>query len=186
MAEDAVCRARLAEERRELAKGALPVGFSARPVRLADGSVDMRRWRLGIKPLAASAYRLPSAGATYNVEVDFPASYPIAPPVARFNPPIFHTNVFPDSGSVCLSMLLAEGHHGGRVSQHWSASVTLREVMVALQTFLEEPNPGSVANAEACEMLRKPDGRAQFEKRVKADALKYEARLAEVMKKAAP
>ena len=184
--DDGLCRARLAEERRDLARGELPVGFSARPVKLPDGSSDIRRWRLGIKPKEGSAYKLPGAGATYNVELDFPADYPLAPPRARFEPPIFHTNVFPDNGSVCLSLLLEPGHHGGRVSQHWSASVRMKEILLGLQAFLEEPNPESVANGEACKMLSKSGGgQASFQARVKAEALTYEARLAAHLAKTA-
>jgi ubiquitin-conjugating enzyme E2 I len=169
--DDGLCRARLAEERRDLARGELPVGFMARPVKLPDGSTELRKWRLGIKPKEGSAYKLPGAGATYAVELDFPTSYPLAPPVARFSPPIFHTNVFKDNGSVCLSLLLEPGHHGGRVSQHWSASVRMRDILLGLQTFLDEPNAASVANAEACEMLSK-HGRERYDARVKAEAVR--------------
>ena len=173
--DELLCRARLAAERKDLSQGALPVGFSARPAKAADGSVDLRRWRLGIRPAATSAYKLPTAGATYNVELDFPASYPEAPPIARFAPPIFHTNVFPNDGAVCLSLLLAD--HGGRVSQHWSPTVTMREILLGLQTFFDEPNATSVANAEASELLS-AKGRERYDERVKADARTYEARLA--------
>ena len=81
------------------------------------------------------------------------------------------TNVFPDDGAVCLSMLLEEGHHKGTVSQHYSPSVTIRDLLLGLQTFLEEPNPGSVANPEACEMLRKPGGKKLYEARAALVAL---------------
>lgn len=143
LGEDSLCRARLAEERRALQRGGLPVGFSARPRKAADGSVDLRTWSCGIAPRAGSAYRLPTPGATLNVELTFPASYPLSPPTAAFKPPIFHTNVFPGTGSVCVSMLLSEGHHGGRVSQHYQPSISLRDILVGLQVLLEEPNPAS-------------------------------------------
>lgn len=93
--------------------------------------------------------------------------------------------MFPDDGAVCLSMLLEEGHHKGTVSQHYSPSVTIRDLLLGLQTFLEEPNPGSVANPEACEMLRKPGGKKLFEARAAADAKAYESKLAAMLAKGA-
>jgi len=174
--DDGLCRARLAEERRDLARGELPVGFSARPVKLPDGSSDIRKWRLGIKPKEGSAYKLPGAGATYNVELDFPADYPLVPPRARFAPPIFHTNVWP-SGIVCLSLLLEQGHHAGMGhAGFWQASRSFADILNALAVFLDEPNPDSIANADACALLKR-DERA-YRAAVAADVASYPARLA--------
>ena len=60
----------------------------------------------------------------------------------------------------------------------------MREILLGLQTFLDEPNAKSVANAEACELLS-AKGRERYDERVKADARTYESRLAAHNAKAA-
>jgi ubiquitin-conjugating enzyme E2 I len=168
-----LARARLTQERKDLAKDK-PFGFYAKPMRRPDGSTDLMRWEAGIVPKDTSPYALP-AGSTYRVRLEFPQDYPSKAPHAIFDPPIFHTNVF-SSGSVCLSLLLEAGHHRGTVDSHWTPATTIRHVLLALQTFLDEPNPKSVANPEACNLCSKD--RAAYDARARKEAAGYEAALA--------
>lgn len=101
-------RARLAAERKLLLESK-PAGCFARPCNKPDGSTDLMYWEAGITPLPGSKYALPQSGS-YRLILEFKADFPASAPLVRFSPPIFHTNCFP-SGSVCLSLLLAEGHH---------------------------------------------------------------------------
>jgi ubiquitin-conjugating enzyme E2 I len=173
-----VARQRLAQERRDLAKDC-PFGCYARPIKLADGSTDVMTWAAGIAPRSGSAYAL-APGENYRVQIKFTLSYPSEPPLVSFVPPVFHTNVWADSGLVCLSLLLDAGHHGGTVRSCWSPLLSLKEILLALQSLLDEPNPASVANAEACELLRK-SGVSAYTARVKSEAAAYPARLARYM-----
>jgi ubiquitin-conjugating enzyme E2 I len=177
-AEQGVARQRLAQERKDFNKDR-PYGFYAKPRRAADGSTNIMVWECGILPLAASPYALPNEG-TYRVLLNFSADYPSKPPVAHFSPPIFHTNVFP-SGSVCLSLLLEAGHHGGRVASHWSADVSMRQILLGLQAFLDEPNAKSVANGEACALYNA--SARKYEARVREEAKAYSAALAAAVDK---
>ena len=98
-------------------------------------------------------------------------------------PQITHSNgsCF-SSGSVCLSLLLQEGHHPGAGHKgFWQATMTLSEVLTALQTYLDEPNPKSVANPEACSLYKK--GAAEYNERVVEFARSYPALLEAAKKK---
>ena len=90
---DALARSRLTEERKALAANR-PVGCWARPVKSADGSVDLFTWHMGITPNEKSIFALPDGG-TYRLVLKFGPSYPLKPPSVSFDPPIFHTHVWP-------------------------------------------------------------------------------------------
>jgi ubiquitin-conjugating enzyme E2 I len=135
-------RSRLAHERKELLENK-PAGCYARPCKRADGSTDLMYWEAGITPLQGSAFALPQSGS-YRLFFEFPADFPGSPPLVRFSPAIFHTNCW-QNGNVCMSLLLAEGHHPGKGHKgHWQATLTLAEILKAMQVFLDEPNAASV------------------------------------------
>ena len=50
----------------------------------------------------------PFEGGVFSARLSFPPSYPLEPPTMRFDPPLFHPNVYPD-GLVCISILHAPG-----------------------------------------------------------------------------
>ena len=169
-------RERLKQERSDLQNSnPVPFGFFARPKKRQDGSVDFLTWTCGIVPKKSSAYALPNNGC-YEVRLVFSVDFPIDPPIAFFEPAIFHTNVFLPGGAVCLSILLHEGHHKGTMATHWSPSMTIKDILLGLQALLDEPNPYSVANDEACEILR-TRGKSAYEERVKKEVQHYEQRL---------
>lgn len=169
-----LARTRLTEERKAL-NANRPVGTWGKPLKLKDGSVDLLNWHFGIKAAATSKYALPE-GETYRVRVKFPSTFPASPPGVAFDPPIFHTNVWP-SGVVCLSLLLEQGHHpGAGHAGFWQASRSFADILAALAVFLDEPNPESIANADACALL-KSDERA-YKAQVATSVASYPARLA--------
>ncbi|KAJ1044486.1 hypothetical protein NDA10_000291 [Ustilago hordei] len=90
----------------------------------------------------------PFEGGVFSARLSFPASYPLEPPTMRFDPPIFHPNVYAD-GLVCISILHAPGDDPNMYessSERWSP----------------EPNVESGANIDACKMYR--DDRGGYEK----------------------
>ena len=150
---DSLARNRLTEERKALSKDR-PTGMWARPLKAPDGSIDLFTWHFGVRPKASSLYALPDDG-TYRVRVEFSPTYPQTPPKCSFDPPIFHTNVWP-TGIVCLSLLLEVGHHEGAGHKgYWQAGRTFPEILTSLSTFLDDPNPDSVANQTACSTYRR-------------------------------
>jgi ubiquitin-protein ligase len=138
-------RTRLSNERKDLASNR-PMGCFLKPRKNAeDGSVDLFCWEGGIKPLPSSPYALPDDG-TYSIRMKFKPDFPASPPEVSFLPPIFHTNCFSD-GRVCLSLLLQQGHHPGAGHKgFWQATLRLGDILRALQTYLEEPNPESIVS----------------------------------------
>jgi len=163
-------RARLVAERKALA-ASRPVGCWARPRKAADGSIDLFNWDVGILPPSGSAFALPE-GETLRLLFAFSADDPATAPSVRFTPPIFHTNVWED-GRVCLSLLLPKGHHADAVVKHaghWVPSLTISELLVAMTTFLDEPNPLSVANPAACKLAKASlrEYEAEVRRRMKA------------------
>lgn len=74
----------------------------------------------------------------------------------KFVPPLFHPNVYP-SGTVCLSILNEE--------EGWRPAITVKEILLGIQSLLDEPNPESPAQADAFNLFKKD--RAAYEKKVK-------------------
>jgi ubiquitin-conjugating enzyme E2 I len=139
---EAAARSRLASERKQLLE-TKPAGCFARPTKRKDGSVDLFNWEAGITPAPSSIYALPQAGS-YRLMFEFKPDFPATPPLVRFSPAIFHTNVWP-SGAVCMSLLLPPGHHPGAGHKgHWQGTLTIGEILKAMQVFLDEPNANSV------------------------------------------
>jgi ubiquitin-conjugating enzyme E2 S len=68
-----------------------------------------------------------------------PTTYPQQPPTANFRTPIFHPNVDPQTGGVCVETL----------KRDWDSKLTLRDVLVTISCLLIQPNPDSALNAEA-------------------------------------
>jgi ubiquitin-conjugating enzyme E2 I len=58
---------------------------------------------------------------------------------------------------VCLSILNEE--------EGWKPAITIKEILLGIQSLLNEPNPESPAQAEAYNLFRKD--RAAYEKKIK-------------------
>ncbi len=72
-------------------------------------------------------------------------------------PPLFHPNVYP-SGTICLSILNED--------EGWKPATTIKEILLGIQTLLNEPNPNSPAQAEAFTLYRKD--REGYERKIRA------------------
>jgi ubiquitin-conjugating enzyme len=81
------------------------------------------------------------------------STYPLAPPTAYFRTKIFHPNVDPTTGAVCVDTL----------KRDWKSELTLRDVLVTINCLLVCPNPASALNAEAGHLM--DDDFEEFEKR---------------------
>jgi ubiquitin-conjugating enzyme E2 I len=83
--------------------------------------------------------------------------YPTKPPKCRFNPPLFHPNVYP-SGTVCLSILNEE--------EGWKPAITIKEILLGIQALLNEPNLESPAQAPAFQLFKKD--RVAYDRKIRA------------------
>ncbi|KAL9937413.1 hypothetical protein V8E36_003822 [Tilletia maclaganii] len=149
-----ICRTRLAEERKQWRKDH-PFGFYARPEKAADGSLNLLSWDAGIPGKTGT----PWEGGLYKLKLVFPEEYPSKPPKVKFTPPLFHPNVYP-SGTVCLSILDED--------KSWKPSISIKQILVGIQTLLSEPNPSDPAQEEAIKVFHKD--KEEYERRVRVQA----------------
>lgn len=92
----------------------------------------------------------PTQNGYFKIDVVVPPSYPLSPPNVRLLSKVFHPNVHPKSGEVCLDILKAA----------WSPAWTLASTARALIVLLGHPEPDSPLNCDAGNLLRAGDGRA--------------------------
>lgn len=57
-----------------------PFGFYAKPVKKADGSMDLQKWEAGIPGKEGTNW----AGGVYPITVEYPNEYPSKPPKVKF------------------------------------------------------------------------------------------------------
>lgn len=146
--------ARLGEERKAWRKDH-PFGFVARPVKNADGTLNLMTWECAIPGKKGT----PWEGGLYKLRMIFKDDYPTSPPKCKFEPPLFHPNVYP-SGTVCLSLLDEE--------KDWRPAITIKQILLGIQDLLNEPNIKDPAQAEAYTIYCQ--NRLEYEKRVRAQA----------------
>ena len=90
-------------------------GFIARPVKNPDGSLNLMNWECYIPGKKGT----PWDGGLYKLRMIFKEDYPSSPPKCKFEPPLFHPNVYP-SGTVCLSLLDED--------KDWRPAITIKQV----------------------------------------------------------
>ena len=110
---------RLAEERKAWRKDH-PFGFVAKPTKNPDGSLNLMNWECAIPGKKGT----PWEGGLYKLRMLFKDDYPSSPPKCKYEPPLFHPNVYP-SGTVCLSLLDEE--------KDWRPAVTIKQVCMGVQ-----------------------------------------------------
>jgi ubiquitin-conjugating enzyme E2 I len=149
-----------------------PRGFVAKPNTNADGSSNLFEWTAKVPARATSIW----APGLFTVSMSFPDDYPARPPTVKFakidGQPLFHPNVYPDGG-VCLSIINPEGStHAYGKGGTWKPTINIPQILLALQTFLDEPQ-GLAAGREEPYRLYK-DQRSAYEKRVKQQVKQVE------------
>ncbi|KAI8924331.1 ubiquitin-conjugating enzyme/RWD-like protein [Entophlyctis helioformis] len=147
----AICKARLAEERKLWRKDH-PFGFYARPAKNPDNSLNLLIWDVGIPGKTGTIWE----GGTFKLKMFFPEDYPQKPPKCQFQPALFHPNVYP-SGTVCLSIVNED--------QDWKPAITIKQILLGIQSLLDEPNPNSPAQSDAYVLFKKD--RAAYDERIK-------------------
>ncbi|KAF7185052.1 Ubiquitin-conjugating enzyme E2 S [Pseudocercospora fuligena] len=94
--------------------------------------------------LLAGPPATPFAAGVWKLHLSIPPQYPQQPPTANFRTPIFHPNVDPQSGGVCVETL----------KRDWDSKLTLRDILVTISCLLIYPNPDSALNAEAGALIQ--------------------------------
>lgn len=148
---NSVATLRLTEERKRLRQDR-PVGFFARPTIDNQGNPNFYRWECGIPGKSNSIW----SGHTYKLMMDFDSDFPSKPPICRFVKPLFHPNIFP-SGTVCLNILNEDSG--------WKPSISVKDILIAIQELLDDPNNDSPAQREPYELLKK--NKEEYNRRVR-------------------
>ena len=130
-----IATARLTEERKAWRRDH-PHGFVAKPKKGQSGALDLFEWEC----LIPGKKDTPWEGGSYRLRMTFKDDYPSSPPKCKFDPPLFHPNVYP-SGTVCLSILDEE--------KDWRPSITIKQILMGIHILLSEPNEKDPAQADA-------------------------------------
>lgn len=91
----------------------------------------------------------PFENGRFGLEVMVPTSYPLTAPNFRFLTKIFHPNVHPKTGEICVDILKSA----------WSPAWTLQSTCRAIIVLLSHPEPDSPLNCDAGNLLRNGDHR---------------------------
>ncbi|KAI9727105.1 MAG: E2 SUMO-conjugating protein ubc9 [Chrysothrix sp. TS-e1954] len=136
-----LCQNRLQEERKQWRKDH-PFGFVAKPIKTPQGLLDLKQWECSVPGKEKTIWE----GGLFKLNVTFPDEYPTKPPKCKFTPALFHPNVYP-SGTVCLSILNED--------EGWKPAITIKDILLGIQSLLDEPNPESPAQADAYNLFKK-------------------------------
>ncbi|KAK7440020.1 ubiquitin conjugating enzyme Ubc7/UbcP3 [Stygiomarasmius scandens] len=106
---------RLMTEYKQLTSGGSPDGmFTAGPI----SESDFFTW----EALICGPKDTPFEGGVFSAKLTFPSDYPLSPFKMKFEPPLFHPNIYPD-GNVCISILHTPGDDPTmyeQASERWS------------------------------------------------------------------
>ena len=84
----------------------------------------------------------------FELEVKIPETYPFNPPKVRFLTRIWHPNICSVTGAICLDIL----------KDQWAAAMTIRTVLLSLQSLLASPEPDDPQDAVVARQFKeKPD-----------------------------
>lgn len=108
----------------------------------------------------------PFEGGVFLAKLTFPSDYPLSPFKMKFDPPLFHPNVYPD-GNVCISILHTGEDRTGyeSASERWSPVQSVEKVILSVISMLAEPNLESGANIDCCKLYR--ENKEEYERQVR-------------------
>ena len=109
---------------------------------------NLFQWVATVQGAPNTAY----AGLEYNLLLKFPEKYPYEAPTVTFTTPMFHPNV-DTYGNICLDIL----------KENWSAIYTASQVLLSIQSLLDNPNNASPLNVQAAAMW----GKSEYAKAVR-------------------
>lgn len=149
--------ARLALERKNWRRSH-PFGFAACPTKNEDQTLNLMIWECVIPGRRGTIWE----GGRFKLQMVFKEDYPNSPPRCRFDPPIFHPNIYP-SGTVCLSILDPD--------KGWKPSLSVSQILAGIQLLLDDPNIRDPAQAEAYATF--VHDKPEYERRVKAQVERF-------------
>ena len=127
------------------------------------GAVNLLKWVCQIPGKKDTLW----GSGFYPLTMEISEDYPSKPPECHFGlmpdgsrKPLFHPNVYP-SGKICLNIINPDPAQSA-----WRPAITIKQVLLGIQTLLDEPNAKDPAQSEAYEYY--VNKRPEYDRRVKA------------------
>jgi len=86
----------------------------------------------------------PFEGGQYILDIVIPETYPFNPPKVTFRTKIWHPNISSATGAICLDIL----------KDQWAAAMTLRTVLLSLQSLLSSAEPDDPQDAVVAKQFK--------------------------------
>jgi peroxin-4 len=112
---------------------------------LCPDEKNIHSWKGKLKGPSGTPYQ----EGIFEILCEISNSYPLTPPEVKFFTKIFHPNIHPETGEICLDILKNE----------WTPAWTLVHVFQAILVLLSNPEPNSPLNCDAGNLLRNNDYR---------------------------
>ncbi|KAF9437438.1 hypothetical protein BGZ76_000701 [Entomortierella beljakovae] len=103
----------------------------------------------------------PYKGGIFKIELQFNTDYPFKPPKVKFLTKIYHPNI-DEEGAICVALLK---------NDQWKPATRINQVLRALVTLLEQPNPDDPLMTDIAEIYS--NDQAKFQKTAKEHTKKY-------------
>lgn len=127
---------RINRELKELGGDSAIPGITAGPT--TDD--DMFNWIATITGPPDSPYQ----GGVFQLKITFPSDYPFKAPKVHFSTKIYHPNINPNNGNICLDIL----------SSKWSPALTIQKVLLSISSLLTDPNPDDPLAPDVARLYR--------------------------------
>ena len=106
-------------------------GIIAKPI----NDNDITKWKGRVE----GAKGTPFEGGYFHFKINIPENYPFEPPEVKMITKVYHPNINPQSGNICVN-ILKKGV--------WVPTNNIQSVLLSLQGLLTKPNPDSPLEGE--------------------------------------
>ena len=109
-----------------------PDNVSAGPI----NDNDIFHWEAVINGPEETDYK----DGVFLLDIIIPTEYPYKPPTCKFKTKIWHPNIDPNSGAICISILK---------TKNWNPSMTINNILLSIMLLLYKPNFDDPLNSTA-------------------------------------